>query len=1307
MPHLLGCKRTKGSQPALIQELVFAMAERLLNTSEQQKKPKPQTASTRAEALVHPPGDTLGDHPHPNDKLAEFALNETWKKKGGSPVALVNGTAQTAVAPGRARAYLPRASSNSDSDSDLLTAIQAGLKGKTGKNEGGTGVSTTPAGDLVLVNNSGGRNRSIPAENPNPHVLVANNGAASRGEAAQPVAPQPGLRSLVRTDSHGSLPALRFTADVDPPGRAPDPLQSHRTEAGPGQHNVTSDLQGGAAVIPVRFNEGGPAGRTAHRAETPQFPSPQHNATNLPGGAVALGEQGDKPGGNVPKAELFRPPQFNATNLPGRAQGMPVTLGDGGDQRGGTAPQQLLRAEMPPIPSPQFKVTDLQGGPEPGTGAPLQRLDSGRVPMDPQDIVRRLTPMAAGNATKLEERPTRDNSAVLADQINAALTEKRGGTVGETVQPALGSGDRPATPTFSARSAQNVEALNRPGQQQRITDASSLLQQFGPGQQRDSRNTGFVTPINGEGQTRSLALNPAKPDQGVDTSIRRGGSLADASIPRTGSQPRAAELPVRDLQSLPATPKHPTTEPRSTEASRPVATRDQPFVNPGREETRARALTNLSLPERDQPPNAKVADAVSRQGTLAILSPKDTVVVRDTSLLRSQPVPDAGRVPQTLTAILGKGPELSIVPAVDQSTLRNGRLLTATVALNTVPEKLGTNPASREASLNGNGPNAIQTRLPANTERAVEPAKFLPDSRPIISANLSPNVTFVKGPDLKDNIPTTTIGRAGIATLVSTAIKQDTTPLPVVKAGDTPVRGQIFTVSDSRSNGLLTARSGVGGTIDGSKPEPRILPTTFVSDRPISTAKAPGQGSLTPTEVTSRSNPQPIVRTGTGTAFEGSKPETRVATTTFVSDRPINIVKAAGQGSPTPTEATLRPNPLPIVRPVAGTAFEGSKPETRIAPTTTFVSDRAIVKAVQGPPTSEANTRSIQWNIPPIARPGIGTANEGRRPEPIVSTSTSARTPAINIVRSAVQGALTVAEATPKANILYPGARIGRQLSGSDSFAVIGKPNKDTSSADETNARRERKDRLAQAGFDGRKAGNQSKEDIEFVACRKNREFTGAEILMASMICAASIARARVDNKTIPIRDHTGRIEHGKESLDGEISDETISAFKEGAIDGLLGCAPGGVATSAGDHTEASEEEETAANTDAQRNSKKTNVPAATFKRATILIKPGDTLVSLAEKYYNDTNVAWLILDLNRDSIVVRQVAEGTLAEVQARQRITLPVWQDIVNFYLDKAVSRRRERLLTLVVENQIDKELNTSVLGPILAPNQAKVTA
>jgi hypothetical protein len=105
--------------------------------------------------------------------------------------------------------------------------------------------------------------------------------------------------------------------------------------------------------------------------------------------------------------------------------------------------------------------------------------------------------------------------------------------------------------------------------------------------------------------------------------------------------------------------------------------------------------------------------------------------------------------------------------------------------------------------------------------------------------------------------------------------------------------------------------------------------------------------------------------------------------------------------------------------------------------------------------------------------------------------------------------------------------------------------------------------------------------------------------------------------------------------------------------------------------------------------------------RATCLIGPGETLVSVAEHYYQDGNVGWLIADVNLTNVKETKTDGKRIIEVQSRQLLELPNWDEVTEFYKRRRAEYDPENLITIVTENQLDRELLDAVFKPLLSNN------
>jgi hypothetical protein len=113
------------------------------------------------------------------------------------------------------------------------------------------------------------------------------------------------------------------------------------------------------------------------------------------------------------------------------------------------------------------------------------------------------------------------------------------------------------------------------------------------------------------------------------------------------------------------------------------------------------------------------------------------------------------------------------------------------------------------------------------------------------------------------------------------------------------------------------------------------------------------------------------------------------------------------------------------------------------------------------------------------------------------------------------------------------------------------------------------------------------------------------------------------------------------------------------------------------------------------------------IQRPTVLVAVNDTLTSIAETFFHDANIAWLLLDLNRNSVKQTEVDGMTVVQLVTRQKLMLPVWDpDITDFYADRREEKQIENLITIVEETQLDKELMSSILGNVISEKKQNDT-
>jgi hypothetical protein len=100
--------------------------------------------------------------------------------------------------------------------------------------------------------------------------------------------------------------------------------------------------------------------------------------------------------------------------------------------------------------------------------------------------------------------------------------------------------------------------------------------------------------------------------------------------------------------------------------------------------------------------------------------------------------------------------------------------------------------------------------------------------------------------------------------------------------------------------------------------------------------------------------------------------------------------------------------------------------------------------------------------------------------------------------------------------------------------------------------------------------------------------------------------------------------------------------------------------------------------------------------RPKVLVGRDDTLVSLAEQLFGDPQIAWLILDINNDSLTVIIMDGRSIVRLRCHQEIFIPVSQDITEFAGRQLAAS--SHLVTVVDDNQVDREILESAFDPLL---------
>ena len=107
---------------------------------------------------------------------------------------------------------------------------------------------------------------------------------------------------------------------------------------------------------------------------------------------------------------------------------------------------------------------------------------------------------------------------------------------------------------------------------------------------------------------------------------------------------------------------------------------------------------------------------------------------------------------------------------------------------------------------------------------------------------------------------------------------------------------------------------------------------------------------------------------------------------------------------------------------------------------------------------------------------------------------------------------------------------------------------------------------------------------------------------------------------------------------------------------------------------------------------------AADRKRPEYMIAHNDTLLSIAEQFYNDTAVAWLIADINKDRVSEFNEDGKRIIEMRTRQAIELPLWSEVHEFLRHRSELIKTTEIVTIVSETEVDRELLDSFLSTVI---------
>ncbi len=123
---------------------------------------------------------------------------------------------------------------------------------------------------------------------------------------------------------------------------------------------------------------------------------------------------------------------------------------------------------------------------------------------------------------------------------------------------------------------------------------------------------------------------------------------------------------------------------------------------------------------------------------------------------------------------------------------------------------------------------------------------------------------------------------------------------------------------------------------------------------------------------------------------------------------------------------------------------------------------------------------------------------------------------------------------------------------------------------------------------------------------------------------------------------------------------------------------------------------------DSNRNSGENEQGAQILRRRMHLVSAGETLQSIAENFYQNQAVAWLIADINARNIKEEWLEGKRIVELRARQQIELPEAEEVQDFLTHLRRDFNVDQLLTLVSENHIDRELLDNFLGTVSGASQ-----
>lgn len=179
----------------------------------------------------------------------------------------------------------------------------------------------------------------------------------------------------------------------------------------------------------------------------------------------------------------------------------------------------------------------------------------------------------------------------------------------------------------------------------------------------------------------------------------------------------------------------------------------------------------------------------------------------------------------------------------------------------------------------------------------------------------------------------------------------------------------------------------------------------------------------------------------------------------------------------------------------------------------------------------------------------------------------------------------------------------------------------------------------------------------------EKRYITGVEIALAAIIAAGGIRRPNAGDDTVDVVE---------ENLDSAADEELKCEGEEEWFP---------LAAFENDLSQGAEPDQARSN--------------QVYKRPAYLVGRKESLTAIAEKLFSDPDIAWLIADLNKSAIKDSLIDGKRVVEIGERQKIDLPVWEDIASFYRNKPTYASAKNLVTIIRNSSVDKELMNLMLG------------